>query len=68
LCELCTPGQNDGYLTGGKQTMMFSATIDKDMRAVCKKFAKNVRANVLAVSYAHCCLFAAQSRSFENVS
>jgi len=24
-----------------KQTMMFSATIDKDIRAVCKKFAKN---------------------------
>jgi superfamily II DNA/RNA helicase len=26
-----------------KQVMLFSATIDKDMRAVCKKFSKDVR-------------------------
>lgn len=31
-----------------KQVMMFSATLDKDMRAVCKKFMSNVRVSAVS--------------------
>jgi ATP-dependent RNA helicase UAP56/SUB2 len=29
-------------VSGSKQVMMFSATLSKDIRAVCKKFMQNV--------------------------
>ncbi len=38
-----------------KQVMMFSATLSKDMRAVCKKFMQNVRPATATFATVHPC-------------
>lgn len=36
-------------VSGNKQVMMFSATLSKEIRAVCKKFMQNVSMHLLTV-------------------